>query len=213
MKARTSTKAPASARRRRYTKGRRAEIEAATRERIVRAAAELHPRHGTLGASYAMIAARAGVSPQSVYNHFPTVGDLVGGCTGHVMAQAPPVDARCFGQATSVPARLRRLATAAYAQQGFLAPWMRLGWGDAERIPELREIFQGGQAQLRELLREAAGASANAAFLDAALVLLDYPAWKSLVAGRTAEQAAALAGDCLVALHQSLCSPRLKESP
>lgn len=205
MKRHAQTRAQAP--RRRYTKGRRAVVEAETRERIVRAAAELHAQHGALASSYAMIAERAGVSPQSVYNHFPKLGDLVGGCTGHVIAQAPPVDAACFGAATSPATRLRRLAAAVFVQQQFLAPWMRLGWGEAEAIPELSQVFRRGRDELRELLRQAAGPAATEAFLDAALVMLDYPAWKSLSQGRSADAAAALAGDCLVALFQSLTRP------
>jgi AcrR family transcriptional regulator len=193
--------------RRRYTKLRRAELEAQTREQILCATAQLHADHGPLGTSYAMIADKAGVSPQTVYNHFPNLGELINGCTTHVISQAPVVDAACFESATSPTERLRLLAKAAYRQLTFMAPWMRLGWGDAEVIPELREVFTRGQSELRRLLEQAVSPDylATLEFTDAALLLLDYPAWKMFTHGRSSTKAAELAGECLVALLPSLC--------
>jgi len=116
---------------------RRAALEADTRERIVRATVALHARHGALATSYAMIAKRAQVAPQTVYNHFPALGALLGACTGHVLEQAPPLDAQTFRSGRSPEARLRLLAQAAFARHDFLAPWTRLGWHEAALIPEL----------------------------------------------------------------------------
>ncbi len=201
--------------RRAYTQDRRALTRAATRERIVRATVDLHARHGALATSYAMIAARAGVAPQTVYNHFPTLGALLGGCTGHVMAQAPPVDAGCFGAARQSATRLRRLADAVYAQLEFVSPWLRLGWGEAEVVPELRAFFDGGRARLRGLVRDAVAADARATtdFVDAALLVLDYPGWKALRQQRSPAAAAALAGECLVALLDRLPQASAKDPP
>lgn len=193
--------------RRTYTKNRRAENEAATRERIVRAAVELHAQHGAVATSYAMIAEKADVSPQTVYNHFPTIGPLIESCTSHVHARGPQVDASTFEHGTSATERLRLLATAVFAQLEHVSPWMRLGWGDAEVIPELRAVFDSGLTQLRKLLTQAVGPDFRATpeFLDAALLLLDYPAWKGLRHRRSQSRAAALAGECLVALLDRLC--------
>jgi AcrR family transcriptional regulator len=164
--------------RRHYHKTRRAELEAETRERILRATAALHAEHGTFGTSWAMIAQKAGVSPQTVYNHFPDLPQLIGGCTAHVLAQAPPVDAACFADATGAAARLRALAKAVFAQLEFLAPWLRLGWGDAELLPALRAVLDQGRQEVRRLVALAVAPRLRATpeFLDAALVLLDYPA-------------------------------------
>lgn len=192
----------AAAPRRAYTKGRRAEAEAATRERIVRATVDLHARHGPLATSFAMIAAQAGVSPQTVYNHFPGLDPLIGACTGHVHARAPRVDEKVFRAGRTAEERLRLLAGAVFAQLEFLSPWLRLGWGEAEAIPALRAVLDAGRAQLRQLLAEAVSPDrrASPAFLDAALLLLDYPAWKALRHRRSRAKAALLAGECLVAL-------------
>lgn len=201
--------------RRAYTKNRRAEAEAAMRERILRATVELHAERGATGTSYAMIADRAGVSPQTVYNHFPSLGPLIRGCTGHVAARAPAVDARAFAGIATAEQRLRTLAAAVFAQLEFMAPWLRLGWGEAEAIPELRAIFDAGQAQLRDLVTQAVAPDYRASpeFLDAALLLLDYPAWKSLRRRRSQSRAAALAGECLVALLAPLCQALSEDRP
>ena len=120
-----------------YSMQRRAALEADTRERIVRATVALHAEHGALGTSYAMIAKRAQVAPQTVYNHFPELGALFGACTGHVLDQAPPLDAETFRSGRSPAARLRLLAQAVFARHDFLAPWMRIGWHEAALIPAL----------------------------------------------------------------------------
>ncbi len=189
-------------------------MEAETQQRIMRATVALHAKHGALGTSYAMIAEKAGVSPQTVYNHFPTIGRLIQGCTSHVLERAPAVDASCFGSARSPVERLQRLTRAVYAQLAFMAPWLRLGWGDAEVIPELRQVLAQGQAGVRELLVQAVAPEFRVTpeFLDSALVLLDYPAWKAFSQGRTEENAARLAAECLVALLPALLPHRLKET-
>lgn len=200
--------------RRPYTKLRRAEAEAATRERIVRAAVDLHAKHGATATSYGMIAEKAKVSPQTVYNHFPELGGLIEGCTGHVQQRAPAVDAACFAGERTAAQRLRKLTAAVYAQLEFVAPWMRLGWGEAERVPALRAVFERNEAALRDLIAQAVAPEfrAGPAFLDAALLLLDYPAWKRLTERRSRVRAAALAGDGLVALLEALCqaSPKAR---
>lgn len=193
-----------------YRSDRRAALHARTRARIVRATVDLHARHGALGTSYADIAERAQVAPQTVYNHFPTLGELLQGCTGHVLAQAPVVDAASFAAGRTPAQRLQLLAQAAYAQVEYLAPWLRLGWYEAQVVPELGAILGRGAAQLRDLVAAAAGRS-TPAFLDAAQLLLSYPGWLALARGRSRAAAARLAGDGLVALHKSLASP--KESP
>lgn len=199
---------------RRYNKVRRAEMEARTKERIIEAAAELHARHGPLGTSHAMIADKAGVSPQTVYNHFPNLGALVGGCTSHVLSQAPVVDAACFESAVSASGRIRRLAEAAYRQLAYLAPWLRLGWGEAETIPELRAVLASGRSSLRDLVVQAVSPEYRATpeFLDAALLLLDYPAWRSFTQARSRARAARLAGECLAALLPTLAQAKHKDT-
>ena len=54
-----------------YTKGKRAEQEAKTRQRIVAAALALHGEVGPNATTVSMIADRAGVQRHTVYAHLP----------------------------------------------------------------------------------------------------------------------------------------------
>lgn len=177
-----------------YRSERRARTARDTRMRILEATVALHAEHGALGTSHAMIAKAAGVSPQTVYNHFPDLGRLVIGCTGHVMSRAPAVDAKTFAGETEPGRRLRRLVTACYRQLDFLSPWLRLGHAESATIPELAELFDQREAELRDLLAEAIRPlRTTREFTDIALTLLDYPAFVRLARGRTPRKAAALA--------------------
>lgn len=188
--------------RRSYSMQRRAALEGDTRERIVRATVALHARHGALGTSYAMIAKRAEVAPQTVYNHFPELGALFGACTGHVLDRAPALDATTFRAGRTAAARLRLLAKAVFARHDFLGPWMRVGWHEAALNPELRAALAQRDVDLRQLIAAAVGPDRepSAAFVDAAFVLLDYPAWHQLTRNRSSPDAARLVGDCLADL-------------
>jgi len=199
--------------RRPYTMQRRAALEAETRERIVRATVKLHSRHGGLGTSYAMIAKEAEVAPQTVYNHFTELDALFGACTGHVLDRAPPVGLETFRSGRSAAARLRLLAGAVYARHVFLAPWMRISWYEAALIPELRAILDRGNASLRDLIAAAVGPDRApiAGFVDAAFVLLDFPAWQELTRSRSSPEAALIVGDCLADLLPRLTRPQQRK--
>ena len=183
--------------------------EAETRERIVRAAVRLHADKGALHTPFAAIAKRAQVSPQTVYNHFPDLGALLGACTGHVAARAPAVDEGMFRGGRSAEERLRRLARAVYARVEFFAPWLRLGYHEAAFSPELAALFAAGDDEVRRLavVALAPDREPGAGFVDAAFVLLDYPAWKTLTRDRTTAEAARLAGDSLADLVPRLTRP------
>ena len=193
-----------------YAMQRRAALEAETRERIVRATVKLHAQHGGLGTSYAMIAKQAEVAPQTVYNHFPELGSLFDACTGHVLNQAPPLGLETFRSGRSPAARLRLLARAVYARHAFLAPWMRISWYEAALVPELGAIVARGNAALRELIRAAVAPDRepSSGFVNAAFVLLDYPAWQELTSSRSSPEAARIAGDCLADLLPRLTRPQ-----
>lgn len=193
-------------RRRSYQQKRRAEQLDQKRESIVRATVALHAKHGMLGTSYPMIAARARVSTQTVYNHFPDLDQLIGACTGHVMPQAPAVTPDVLRPGRTPEQRLRLLAQAVYAQHAYLEPWMRFGWHEQRAIPALEAILGQGTARLKELIALALRPERQAApeFIDAALALLAYPGWKQLSPRRSGDAAAKLAGDCLTAMLPAL---------
>lgn len=193
-----------------YSMQRRGALEAQTHEQIVRATVALHAEHGASGTSYAMIAKRAQVAPQTVYNHFPDQSALFEACTGHVLEQAPSLGVETFRSGRSPEVRLGQLAAAVFARHAFLAPWMRTGWYEAALIPELGAILAQGNAALRELIAAAVAPEREptASFVDAASVLLSFPAWQELTRNRPSSEAARIAGDCLADLLPSLTRPQ-----
>jgi len=188
---------------------RRDALEAKTRERIVRATVALHAEHGASATSYGMIAKRAQVAPQTVYNHFPDLSSLLGACTGHVMNAAPPLGMESFRSGRSPSARLAQLAAAVFARHAYLAPWMRRGWYEAMLVPELGAILAPENQSLRQLIAAAVAPEREptAGFVDAACVLLSFPAWQELTRNRSNSEAARIGGDCLADLLPRLTHP------
>lgn len=64
---------------------RRREAMEATRDRIARAAFELHREVGPSQATISAVAERAGVERHTVYRHFPDMVQLIRACTEHGM--------------------------------------------------------------------------------------------------------------------------------
>ncbi|HQU48523.1 MAG TPA: helix-turn-helix domain-containing protein [Casimicrobiaceae bacterium] len=195
-----------------YSMETRAAQAEATRERIVRAAVRLHAERGAVATPFAAIARKARVSPQTVYNHFPDLGALIGACTGHVAALAPHVDEGSFRAGVTAADRLRLLARAIYARIEYFAPWLRQGYHDAAKIPELAAVFARSDDEVRRLAVAALAPDRESlpGFTDAAFVLLDYPAWKTLTRGRSTGDAAHLAGEGLADLVPRLTRPLRK---
>ena len=70
----------------------RAKRQAQTRQRIVKATVALHEELGPAATTVAEIARRAGVSRLTVYNHFPSDGELFAACQQHFLTQYPAPD-------------------------------------------------------------------------------------------------------------------------
>lgn len=140
---------------RRYRLTRRAAAKAQTRERIIAAAVELHREQGAVATGYAALAERAGVTLQTVHNHFPTLEDLLPACTGMVAAEAPPLSAETFRDLASPEERLDRLMRDLFRQHAHLAPWMRWAVHEAHRLPSLDAILRQGRARLAGLIAQA----------------------------------------------------------
>jgi AcrR family transcriptional regulator len=77
---------------RKYKLKRRAESQERTRQRIAKAAAELHEEVGPAETTVAEIARRAGVSRLTVYKHFPDNAALYPACSAHYAAEHPLPD-------------------------------------------------------------------------------------------------------------------------
>ena len=93
----------------------RAERMAETRDRIARAAYELHASIGPARTTISAIAERAGVQRLTVYKHFPHDRDIFQACTGYFLTLDPPPDPTAWGQVADPRQRLRRALAELYA--------------------------------------------------------------------------------------------------
>ena len=89
-----------------YRLKKRAERQAQTRERIVRAAVDLHGEVGPAHTSIRAIADRAGVQRATVYDHFPDEPSLFEACTSHYFDRHPPPDPRPWREVSGRSGRL-----------------------------------------------------------------------------------------------------------
>lgn len=197
---------------RRYKADRRKAAMAQTRRRIVAATVKLHAAHGGIATTYAMIAKRADVAVPTVYNHFPTIGDLLNACAGHVSSLAPPLGPQIFAAAADTEARVAALTRAVFAGWRFRAPWMRWGVHEAALVPELRAILEKARDGLRQLIALALaprfGQRPPEALAGLFEILLDFTAWQRLtgdgaLTGAEAETTTIDALDALTRLYDA----------
>jgi AcrR family transcriptional regulator len=159
----------------------RRQAQEATARRIVLAAVELHGRQGAMATTHAEIAELAGVSVATVYKHFPTRDALIPHCTGHVAADAPPLDPAALRAIGDPAARLRALAEAIDARHHYLHPWLRWAEPDAAALPALREVVAAGHRRAAELCDAALdGLAVPPATRALVHTLLDYSAWRRM---------------------------------
>jgi AcrR family transcriptional regulator len=169
---------------RKYHLRKRAEVQDATRERIVEATAALHYEQGVAATSYIQIAERAGVGPATVYRHFPTLGSLVNAC-GALVAEvtqppAPENAPAVFAGLTKRRQRLERLIAELDAYYGRASVWLGIAARDRDRVPELDGFLRQVDAGVEALVREAIGAGSSEAVIRLMTALADVSVWRSL---------------------------------
>src|SRR3712207_3813941 len=103
---------------RKYEMKKRAELQRATRRRIVEATVELHRTLGPAHTTISEIAQRAGVNRLTVYNHFPDITDLLKACSRSWTERHPAPDPTPWAQIRDPQERLRAALTELY---GFYA--------------------------------------------------------------------------------------------
>src|SRR6476659_2634386 len=123
-----------------YTLKRRAETQAATRQRIVEAAVELHSSLGPALTTISMVAERAGVQRHTLYAHFPDERSLYLACSGLTIERDPQPGAEAWRALTDRRARLRTGLLAVYAWYGRNAELAACVLRDAEFHPLTKEI-------------------------------------------------------------------------
>lgn len=191
----------ASASKRSYRLGKRAEKQEKTRSRIVEAAVSLHSTIGPAQTTVAQIAERAGVQRHTYYAHFPTDWDLVLACSGLALERDPLPD---LTELQSVPAgRVRIEAGLAtfYAWFGRNAQMAGCVLRDAEHHALTREIvelrmmptFAAACAVLGEGLGERSRALLQ--------VALEFQCWRTLSRSYPPTEAAALMTEAIALIH------------
>ena len=167
---------------RRYRSDRRKAATEETRRRIVDSTVSLHAEYGAIATTYAMIAEHADVAIPTVYNHFPTLGDLLTACTGQAAAHAPSIGPEIFAGLDDLDSRLRALLDALFAQYDYYAPWLRWTLHEAHVLPVLAAWLHQADDQRRQLithaLEPAFGTTPPAALLTLFESLTDFPTWQ-----------------------------------
>ena len=194
-----SSAQPSAANKRQYRLGKRADSRAATRQRIVEAAVELHTTLGPARTTVSQIAEKAGVQRHTFYAHFPDDRSLFLACSGLALERDPLPEVE---QWLTIPAgrgRLRHGLGQIYGWYSRNAGQAACVLRDAEHHAPTREIVQLRMApfftRAAELLGE--GLSGRARALLA--VALDFACWRRL--GESLDEAAAadLMADAILA--------------
>lgn len=184
--------------RRRYRMGRRRDAAEQTRDRITRAAFELHGTVGPARASISAIAERAGVQRHTVYSHFPDMVSLIEACTAHGMQVRTLPDPAAWASVADPVERLGRGLTELYAY--YRANTQLLGnvTRDMAIMPELvagSHAFLADMARIAGALRSGLVVPPARARVHGASVglAISFGTWQTLTGfGMTDEEAAGL---------------------
>jgi AcrR family transcriptional regulator len=178
----------------------RGEPLAETRRRVTEATVELHRTVGPAATQISEVARRAGVQRMTVYNHFPDEAALLTACSAHWRALHPAPDPAAWRSAVDPGARLRLGLRELYAWYRETEPMTANVLRDAQVLPALRPIIEGGLLRFldraRRVLvepidahgrrRERVDAAARAA--------VDFHTWRALAPLGDADAAELAAG-------------------
>jgi AcrR family transcriptional regulator len=201
---------------RKYELKARAESQERTRQRIAKAAAELHGTVGPAQTTVAEIARRAGVSRLTVYKHFPDNASLYPACSAHYAREHPLPD---FGEALAaedpvdrVRSLLRIVYGGVYRERRDM---LRNLHRDRRLDPALDEFMQSNAdlaiASLADALVAGFGPEGDGAVRLRSLtgVALDFWTWDRLTRdGMDDEAAAELMTEAIAALAAAPATAR-----
>lgn len=175
-----------------YTLKRRAEGQAATRQRIVEAAVDLHATIGPAMTSISMIAERAGVQRHTFYAHFPDERSLLLACSGLTLERDPLPDASGWRDIGNQTDRLRCGLLAIYGWYERNASLAACVLRDAEHHPLTREIvgLRFGPSMLA--YDEVLGADLTSGQRAMLTLALSFFTWRTLVRDGGLDQASAV---------------------
>lgn len=177
-----------------YTLKRRAENQAATRQKIVEAAVDLHTTVGPSATTVSMIAEKAGVQRHTFYAHFPDERSLLLACSGHAAARDPMPKADAWEAVADPRARAAVGLREVYAWYGRNADLTASVLRDAERHPIVREMVALRRGRVYDVYREVLGKGLGPDGLRLLDLALSFHTWRSLVGegGLASDEAADL---------------------
>lgn len=178
---------------------RRAEAEAATRERIVEAMVALHEEVGPARTTVSAVAERAGVERLTVYRHFPDEPSMLQACSAHWSALHPPPPLpRATGDAVSV---CRRAFLRFYEWYRENAAMLTQIETDRQRVKTIDEVMAPFETYLDDVTTALDRAWPKRSARRKATIrhALEFTTWRSLdrIAGSD-RRAAALAATWIV---------------
>jgi AcrR family transcriptional regulator len=182
---------------RKYELRARAESQRETRDRIARAAAELHEEKGVAHTTVAEVARRAGVSRLTVYNHFADLSELLPACSAHYASLHPQPDLAAILELDDPVERVRGALAGLYGWYRETEPMTSRLFSDRAAVPELDRFMQQHADRARDELAGglAAGFGARgmrAERLRALLALaVDFWTWRRLTREGLDDEAAA----------------------
>jgi len=128
--------------RRRYELRARAESRRETRDRIAKAAAELHEEKGVAHTTVAEIARRAGVTRLTVYNHFADLSELLPACAAHYDELHPLPELGGVLAQKDAGERVRGVLTSLYGWYRETEPMYGKLFSDRASVPELDRFLE-----------------------------------------------------------------------
>jgi AcrR family transcriptional regulator len=164
-----------------YTLKRRAESQAATRQRIVEAAVELHSSVGPAQTTISMVAERAGVQRHTLYAHFPDERSLYLACSGFTVERDPLPDAEAWRAIEDRREQLRVGLLAVYGWYERNAQLAACVLRDAEYHPLTREVAELRLGPFMTAHRDVLGARLTAKQSAMLRLALSFFTWRTLV--------------------------------
>jgi AcrR family transcriptional regulator len=166
-----------------YNNETRLQQQAELKARIAAAAAALHAEKGVVATTYADVARQAGVSLPTMYSHFPTLETLIGACTAHVAAAAPPFPVEKIMEAPDLLSAAQALVEACDQVHAHFEPWAV--WREEQVAPRLADMAAEARRQQLDLvtsvLRRHLGPGDHKERAAVWETLLSFDTWHRLV--------------------------------
>lgn len=187
---------------RKYELGKRTEAIEETRRQIIDATFDLHREKGVVATSMQDVAERADVALRTVYNHYPTIDDLVAGCTNRVISLLSPPTPKIFGGLDTSEERMRRLVEELFAMYERGSAMIEVARCEQSEVAGLADYVASEAAMREELVREALRPfKPHGRTVREATALADFYVWKAFTQQNlTTRQAVDVVHRSLVAL-------------